>query len=633
MVVVNADNMRYDDLLGMPETLARLRDRGVSFLSHRAELSACAPDRAALFTGLYHQNHKLSSTNSTTEYYNYCVDGKLVAGRWYGPWEKEVASRGGGDDPQLSSGSLPNWLRNPVDSAGMPLAGARRVWTAAGGKWQNAYADPFGGRPAADTHLRVPPGWDSWFCITGDETGTYNGGVDDEHHTRLCVGSNPGTTYAAGSEEYYEYEQPIVSGSRTGGIATVTIGVAHHLVVGDIVVISGCTPSAYNGTWTVIAVPSSTQFQFALSGSDSITTPGTAYVSSLHQCGILLWKAKEFLDARGPSDSWFLYLAPHPPSEDSGNADNREQQFIGTVSPADFVRYGGTAGAVPPTMQPRVVSYTWNGSVTTVVTQTAHSLTTGTQVALHGLDGHSSCQPPWTGTPGTSYLAVTVVDATTFTVAAQFSPQASGGAGGMVITRTRRETWQYRQELLKSLDRLVARLDQHLEAKGWSGTTIFVFTSDNGYMHQEHGRSVWGINAYSWEEAVRLPFLVRHPQLPAATTRVEPTMVLDVPLTILDWFGLTNHYAHTKRDGVSVMRLIDPANQYRSRTVLVDNSNAAAIDSTNRKGYNDATGLYLLLDDPIEQTDVAATYPAVLATLQAKITALRSCQGETCRTA
>ena len=69
---------------------------------------------------------------------------------------------------------------------------------------------------------------------------------------------------------------PIQTTSNGGGYMSFTTSTAHGLVVGDYVVISGVTPIAYNGTYRVYAVNSTTNFTVNGSTTGNITVAGTA---------------------------------------------------------------------------------------------------------------------------------------------------------------------------------------------------------------------------------------------------------------------------------------------------------------------------------------------------------------------
>lgn len=69
-----------------------------------------------------------------------------------------------------------------------------------------------------------------------------------------------------GDQYYGDRAARIVGASLTPNAATnattslVTTTTAHGLNVGDVVVLSGMTPSGYNGMWAVTSIPSATQF-------------------------------------------------------------------------------------------------------------------------------------------------------------------------------------------------------------------------------------------------------------------------------------------------------------------------------------------------------------------------------------
>jgi len=73
--------------------------------------------------------------------------------------------------------------------------------------------------------------------------------------------------------------QTVSSITVSGGIATMTTGSGHGLLVGALIVITGATPTAYNGTFKVLTVPSTTTVTFSF-GSSAAYSSGATYVSS-----------------------------------------------------------------------------------------------------------------------------------------------------------------------------------------------------------------------------------------------------------------------------------------------------------------------------------------------------------------
>ena len=87
-----------------------------------------------------------------------------------------------------------------------------------------------------------------------------------------------------------------------------------------------------------------------------------------------------------------------------------------------------------------------------------------------------------------------------------------------------------------NLDRNIGRLLKSLEDRGIADDTIVVFSSDHGEMFGAHGR-VQKLTFY--EEAVRVPFLVRWPgRIPAGTARDACLGTPDILPSVLGLMGL-----------------------------------------------------------------------------------------------
>lgn len=75
-----------------------------------------------------------------------------------------------------------------------------------------------------------------------------------------------------GGQAISTYQSKAITGmSWSGGIVTADVSTAYLFAVGDKITISGMVPDAYNGWYTVLSTPISTQFTFALASD-----PGTA---------------------------------------------------------------------------------------------------------------------------------------------------------------------------------------------------------------------------------------------------------------------------------------------------------------------------------------------------------------------
>lgn len=112
--------------------------------------------------------------------------------------------------------------------------------------------------------------------VTGfDNANTgYNGtflvtAVPSTTRLQYALASDPGGWTAAGSEAVSRTAS--IATPWAAGAATITTATAHGLSVGNTVTVASFSPSAYNGTFTVTAVPSTTTFKYALASD-----PGTA---------------------------------------------------------------------------------------------------------------------------------------------------------------------------------------------------------------------------------------------------------------------------------------------------------------------------------------------------------------------
>jgi arylsulfatase A-like enzyme len=99
-------------------------------------------------------------------------------------------------------------------------------------------------------------------------------------------------------------------------------------------------------------------------------------------------------------------------------------------------------------------------------------------------------------------------------------------------------TERYRCELasLLAVDRAVAQIDAALEAAKLGKRTYVIFTSDNGYMHGEHRIRAEKVQPY--EEALRVPLVIRGPGVPAGERIADPVTNVDLAATILDLTGV-----------------------------------------------------------------------------------------------
>ena len=89
---------------------------------------------------------------------------------------------------------------------------------------------------------------------------------------------------------------------------------------------------------------------------------------------------------------------------------------------------------------------------------------------------------------------------------------------------------------ITAIDDNVGRLLKLLDDLGLADDTMVVFASDNGYYLGEHGL---GDKRSAYEESLRIPLLVRYPQLGAKGKLVDQMALnIDLAPTLLDFAGV-----------------------------------------------------------------------------------------------
>jgi N-acetylglucosamine-6-sulfatase len=189
-----------------------------------------------------------------------------------------------------------------------------------------------------------------------------------------------------------------------------------------------------------------------------------------------------------------------------------------------------------------------------------------------------------------------------------------------------------RVESLKSVDEEVARINRLLRKTGDRRKTYVIFTSDNGLLLGAHRLE---FKDFLYEEATRVPLIIRGPNIPENAVRDQLVSNIDLAPTIAE---LTRARPARVMDGSSLLPLISNPGAEPDRTLLFE-----AIDTGTygvRQGdwafnlYDDGEReLYNLKTDPFE-LDNAAGEPAnavIESQLLAKTLQLKGCSGASCR--
>jgi N-acetylglucosamine-6-sulfatase len=209
-----------------------------------------------------------------------------------------------------------------------------------------------------------------------------------------------------------------------------------------------------------------------------------------------------------------------------------------------------------------------------------------------------------------------------------------------------REAYQQELESLLSVDDGVEKIVDELRATGQLENTVIIFTNDNGYFHGEHRIPSGKVLPY--EQSIRVPLLVRGPGVPEGLHLKQLASNVDLAPTILD-------FAHAKPigrvpDGRSLRPLFrDPKAAWDDSVLLERLPGTAAAGAPGDQpfaGVRTRRYLYVEYDDgEREQYDLAVdpdelrgvqddpAYAGIEAQLSGKLSQLRHCVGDECRSA
>lgn len=119
-----------------------------------------------------------------------------------------------------------------------------------------------------------------------------------------------------------------------------------------------------------------------------------------------------------------------------------------------------------------------------------------------------------------------------------------------------------RLRTLLAVDRSVSDIVQKIEDEGIMDKTVIVYTSDNGLMYGEHGGLEGKKQPY--EESIRVPLVVRMPQVEPRGDQHLVAWNLDIPATIFSLTGIGH-----KSDGLTLFPLMIGEKDAQWRQYLV----------------------------------------------------------------
>lgn len=357
----------------------------------------------------------------------------------------------------------------------------------------------------------------------------------------------------------YNYKQVPTKVSWVSG-TTVEVQFASnpHLKVGQTITLINMPDPTFNGTFVVTALPTTLKAQMSNPGANHVTlttgfgSAGSA-VYSLFETVRHAWDAIDFLETCQDSDPIYLYIAPRVVHIQPDNTYNK----------ASSINYDGTlasGGTVDPN-----AAFEFGAN--------------------------------WTG----------VDEAGVASPVGPF-PTDSGFAAFQA-------NWAARQQMMGDLDDMLNKLCTYLDGRwGLENCTIIITTDNGDQIGEQTIRTAGSGKSSAFEGSSRTYCYVAspHPAFPrGASLSNVVTMHADLPLTVLDVFGFLtgnqafiSHHAHTNRDGVSLVQLLDPSDTIHvTRVIPVVGDTGGG----NSSGYTDGAGIKWLQGDQVGNFDTTET--------------------------
>jgi arylsulfatase A-like enzyme len=208
------------------------------------------------------------------------------------------------------------------------------------------------------------------------------------------------------------------------------------------------------------------------------------------------------------------------------------------------------------------------------------------------------------------------------------------------IAKATDEAFRARVQAMQAVDETIAALVKALQARGMLDNTYFFFTSDNGYEFGGHRMDHGKGDAY--EESIRVPLIVRGPEVPQ--NKSEPSIALNIDLAPT-FAAIAGADAPDTVDGRPLLRLLQGKATFKDwrDDFLVELytreeggiTEYSALRTTQHLYVEYASGereLYDVAKDPYQLHNLQASAdPELLARLAARLAALKACAGASCR--
>jgi arylsulfatase A-like enzyme len=201
-----------------------------------------------------------------------------------------------------------------------------------------------------------------------------------------------------------------------------------------------------------------------------------------------------------------------------------------------------------------------------------------------------------------------------------------------------REAARQRAESLSVVDESIGQMMRALRESGELGSTLVVFTSDNGYFLGErrirHGKT------HPYGPSARVPLLIRGPGIPDGQVRRDPYLSVDHAATLSEAAGIATPYV---TDGISMLPVAVGGDRGWGRPVLTESSSWGADPHPSVQGIRSsryfytrwATGeeeLFDVTQDFFERHNLAArpAYADIVLRMRSTLAEIEACSAAAC---
>jgi len=181
--------------------------------------------------------------------------------------------------------------------------------------------------------------------------------------------------------------------------------------------------------------------------------------------------------------------------------------------------------------------------------------------------------------------------------------------------------------MVENIDRTIGIYINELKKRGELDRTVIVYSSDHGEMLGDH--NLWG-KMVPYQPSVGVPLLIAGPGIRQGFVLDEPSTTLDLTATFLDYArlpipkdmesrsmkrlldGTTDHHRDFVYSGFGDWRLV-----FDGRYKLIVTIPGSETVSTWKNLEEESPVLFDLVDDPLENRNIARQVPHIVAKLKA----------------